>query len=55
VLLTRFVRQCQGERGDYNGRLLTIRDSDLTLLADMFGVSRAVAVERLVPVTAVAE
>ena len=54
-LLARFVRQRQAERGDYNGRLLTIRDSDLTLLADMFGVSRAVAFERLAPVAAVAE
>ena len=53
VLLARFVRQRQAERGDYNGRLLTIRDSDLTLLADMFGVSRAVAAERLSLVTTV--
>ena len=51
VLLTRFVRQCQGERGDYNGKVLTIRDSDLTLLADMFGVSRAAVAERLRPAT----
>ena len=35
VLLGRYLRGIEVERGDYNGRVLTIRRSDVTALASI--------------------
>lgn len=37
--LVRFVRRIQQERGDFNGRVLTLRDADLRTVAAADGVS----------------
>jgi hypothetical protein len=36
-LLGRYLRAIEVERGDYNGRVLTIRRSDATALASILG------------------
>jgi len=48
-LLGRFVRSLQQERGDYGGRLLTIRDGDLAVIASMLGLNRRAAEELVAP------
>ena len=45
--VSRYVRRIQVERGDYNGRVLTIRQSDLHAIALAFGVEPTDLVERL--------
>lgn len=45
--VNRYVRRIQVERGDYNGRVLTIRNSDLHAIALAFGVEPTDLVERL--------
>jgi transcriptional regulator with XRE-family HTH domain len=46
--LTRFVRAIQARRGDYNGRVLTVRRDDLHTLAILFDESPGEVLERLV-------
>jgi transcriptional regulator with XRE-family HTH domain len=46
--LTRFVATIQARRGDYNGRVLTIRRDDLQTLALLYDEAPAAVVERLV-------
>jgi hypothetical protein len=36
-LLARYLRAIEVQRGDYNGRMLTIRGQDLTAMACIFG------------------
>lgn len=45
--LARFVASIQAKRGDYNGRVLTIRADDLNTLALLFDQSVADVVDRL--------
>ena len=45
--LVRFVASIQAKRGDYNGRVLTIRADDLDVLALMFDQPVADLVDRL--------
>ena len=45
--VSRYVRRIQVERGDYNGRMLTIRQSDLHAIALALGVEPTDLVERL--------
>lgn len=45
--LARFVASIQAKRGDYNGRVLTIRTEDLNTLALLFDQPVADVVERL--------
>ena len=45
--LTRFVASIQAKRGDYNGRVLTIRADDLNTLALLFDQSVTDVVDRL--------
>lgn len=45
--LVRFVASIQDKRGDYNGRVLTVRASDLETLALMFQTSVDELVDRL--------
>ncbi|MDP9072932.1 MAG: transcriptional regulator, partial [Actinomycetota bacterium] len=35
-LISRYLRMIQLQRGDYNGRVLTIRDEDVRALARLF-------------------
>ena len=46
--LARFVSAIQARRGDYNGRVLTIRRDDLHTLAILYDESPAQVVERLI-------
>jgi hypothetical protein len=45
--LVRFVATIQDKRGDYNGRVLTVRASDLETLALLFQTSVDEVVDRL--------
>jgi hypothetical protein len=36
-MLARYVRTIEVQRGDYNGRVLTVRCHDLTAIACIFG------------------
>ncbi len=46
--LVRFVAAIQARRGDYNGRVLTIRRDDLQTLALLYDESPAAVIERFV-------
>lgn len=46
--LARFVAAVQARRGDYNGRVLTVRQDDLMTLALLYDESPGVLLERLV-------
>lgn len=43
----RYVQRIQIERGDYNGRVLTVREDDLYAIALAFGIEPTDLVERL--------
>ncbi len=45
--LSRFVAAIQEKRGDYNGRVLTIRADDISTLAILFDLSETETVDRL--------
>ena len=45
--VARYVQRIQVERGDYNGRVLTVREDDLYAIALAFGIEPADLVERL--------
>ena len=45
--LSRYAVTIQQQRGDYNGRVLTLRNDDVRALAVVFGVSPEEFVERL--------
>lgn len=46
--LNRYVASIQSQRGDYNGRVLTIRQEDLRALAAIYDVSPAGLAENLI-------
>jgi transcriptional regulator with XRE-family HTH domain len=46
-LLTRFVRNIQVQRGDFNGQVLTLRGADLGALACILDVAPEAAADRL--------
>lgn len=48
TLLARYVRSIQSQRGDYNGRVLSIRREDLRTLAVMYDYSPSKLAEQLV-------
>jgi transcriptional regulator with XRE-family HTH domain len=48
TLLGRFTATIQAQRGDYNGRVLTIREDDLRTLAVIYNESPSVLVERFI-------
>lgn len=45
--LTRFAHTIQLQRGDYNGRVLTLRGDDLRALSILYGVAPDELIERL--------
>lgn len=45
--ISRYARTIQQRRGDYNGRVLTLRDDDVRALSVVFGVTAGEFVERL--------
>jgi len=45
--LVRYAKMIQRERGDYNGRVLSIRQDDLRALAVVFDLSPAELIDRL--------
>jgi hypothetical protein len=46
-LLTRFVRNIQVQRGDFNGQVLTLRGADVGALACILDVAPEAAADRL--------
>jgi transcriptional regulator with XRE-family HTH domain len=48
ALLGRFAATIQAQRGDYNGRVLTIREDDLRTLAVMYNEPASVLADRFV-------
>ena len=46
--LARYTQTIQSQRGDYNGRVLTIRTEDLRALAIMYDESPSQLAERLI-------
>lgn len=48
ALLGRFAATIQAQRGDYNGRVLTIREADLRTLAVLYNEPSSVLTERFV-------
>jgi transcriptional regulator with XRE-family HTH domain len=46
--LTRYAQTIQAQRGDYNGRILSIRQDDLRTLAVIFNENPRVLTERLI-------
>ena len=46
-MLTRYLRMIQVQRGDFNGRVLTVRRDDLRAIACILDVTPDAAVERL--------
>ncbi len=46
-MLTRYLRMIQVQRGDFNGRMLTVRRDDLRAIACILGVTVDTAGERL--------
>lgn len=48
ALLNRYVRSIQSQRGDYNGRVLSIRRDDLRTLAVMYDTSPSRLADQLV-------
>ena len=47
-LLTRYARSIQSQRGDYNGKVLSIRQDDLRTLAVIYDQSPSVLTEQLI-------
>src|SRR5688572_23992694 len=47
VMLTRYLRMIQVQRGDFNGRVLTVRRDDLRAIACILDVTPDLAVDRL--------
>ncbi len=47
VLLARYAAAIQTQRGDYNGRVLSLRDADLQTLSTIYGASAAEVTEQL--------
>ena len=45
--VARYVQRIQVERGDYNGRVLTVREDDLSAIALAFGIEPDDLVQRL--------
>lgn len=45
--VARYVQRIQVERGDYNGRVLTVREDDLRAIALAFGIEPGDLLERL--------
>ena len=46
-MLTRYLRMIQVQRGDFNGRVLTVRRDDLRAIACILDVTPELAVDRL--------
>jgi hypothetical protein len=46
-MLTRYLRMIQVQRGDFNGRVLTVRRDDLRAIACILDVTPDLAVDRL--------
>ena len=46
--LSRFIRTIQAQRGDYNGKVLSVRQDDLRTLAVIYDVPPAVLAEQLI-------
>jgi len=46
-LITRFLRMIQVQRGDFNGRVLTVRRDDVRILACILDVTPELAADRL--------
>jgi ABC-type transporter Mla MlaB component len=46
-MLSRYLRMIQEARGDFNGKVLTIRGDDLRAVAAMFGLSQAQVLRKL--------
>lgn len=46
--LSRFISTVQAQRGDYNGKVLTVRQDDLRTLAVIYGEAPSQVAERLV-------
>ena len=46
-MLTRYLRMIQVQRGDFNGRVLTVRRDDLRAIACILDVTADLAVDRL--------
>jgi transcriptional regulator with XRE-family HTH domain len=46
-MLTRYLRMIQVQRGDFNGRVLTVRKDDLRAIACILDVTPDVAIDRL--------
>jgi transcriptional regulator with XRE-family HTH domain len=47
ALLARYAAAIQTQRGDYNGRVLSLRDADLQTLSTIYGASLAEVTEQL--------
>lgn len=45
--ISRYARTIQQQRGDYNGRVLTLREDDVRALSVVFGVTTGEFVDRL--------
>ncbi len=47
ALLARYAAAIQSQRGDYNGRVLSLREADLQTLATIYGASPTEVTEQL--------